>query len=199
MCLIQFVNLYRGGGKVPMGKREGQLVTLEQLREEVGSDACRFFYLMRSHDQALDFDLELAKSRSAENPVYYVQYAYARGQSVFRQLAERGHAYDPGNGRRELKRLSASHERQLLSAVTRYPEVIEAATLSRSPHLLVTYLRELATEFHSAYNAGTETKDARFIVDDAPTRDARLCLVAATCQVLKNGLGILGVTAPESM
>ena len=199
VCLIQFVNLYRGGEKVPMGKREGQFVTLQQLREEVGSDACRFFYLMRSHDQPLDFDLELAKSRSAENPVYYVQYAHARGRSVFRQLVDRGHTYDEAHGRACLARLTAGHERRLLSQLTRYPEVIVAAATTRAPHLLVTYLRELATEFHSAYNAGNESAESRFIVEDADVRDARLCLISGVCQVLRNGLSILGVTAPESM
>ena len=199
VCLIQFVNLFRGGEKVPMGKREGQFVTLQQLREEVGNDACRFFYLMRSHDQTLDFDLELAKSRSSENPVYYVQYAHARGQSVFRQLGDRGYRYDEANGRRSLARLTSAHERRLLSQMTRYPEVIVAAATTRSPHLLVTYLRELATDFHSAYNAGNESAESRFIVEDAAARDARLCLVAGACSVLRNGLGILGVTAPESM
>ena len=199
VSLIQFVNLYRGDVKVPMGKREGQFVTLEQLRREVGNDACRFFYLMRSHDQPLDFDLELAKSRSAENPVYYVQYAHARARSVFRQLLERGYAHDAANGGAKLGRLTAAHEKRLLSAMTRYPEVILAAATSRAPHLLVTYLRELATEFHSAYNAGNESADARFIVEDTDLRDARLCLVAGACQVLRNGLRILGVTAPESM
>jgi len=199
VCLIQFVNLFRGGEKVPMGKREGQFVTLQQLREEVGNDACRFFYLMRSHDQTLDFDLELAKSRSSENPVYYVQYAHARGQSVFRQLADRGYRYDEANARRSLARLTSVHERRLLSQMTRYPEVIVAAATTRSPHLLVTYLRELATDFHSAYNAGNEAVESRFIVEDAAARDARLCLVAGACSVLRNGLAILGVSAPESM
>ena len=199
VCLIQFVNLYRGTEKVPMGKREGQFVTLEQLRSEVGNDACRFFYLMRSHDQPLDFDLELAKSRSAENPVYYVQYAYARGQSVFRQLADRGYTYDEADGRQSLSCLNSAHERRLLSQLTRYPEVVELAAMSRAPHVLVTYLRELATEFHSAYNAGTESAEARFIVDTAATRNARLCLVRGVCRVLENGLTILGVSAPESM
>ncbi len=199
VCLIQFVNLFRGTEKVPMGKREGQFVTLEQLRHEVGNDACRFFYLMRSHDQPLDFDLELAKSRSAENPVYYVQYAYARGQSVFRQLTDRGYAYDEAAGRRSLSCLDSAHERRLLSQLTRYPEVIELAATSRAPHVLVTYLRELATEFHSAYNAGNESAEARFIVDNATTRNARLCLVRGVCRVLENGLTILGVSAPESM
>ena len=154
---------------------------------------------MRSHDQMLDFDLELAKSRSSENPVYYVQYAYARGQSVFRQLADRGHTYDEAHGLGALARLTAAHERRLLSQLTRYPEVILAAAATRSPHLLVTYLRELATEFHSAYNAGNESVDSRFIVEDGAVRDARLCLVAGACRVLANGLSILGVTAPESM
>jgi arginyl-tRNA synthetase len=199
VCLIQFVSLFRGGEKVPMGKREAQFVTLRQLREEVGNDACRFFYLMRSHDQPLDFDLELAKSRSSENPVYYVQYAHARAASVFRQLAERGLRWDAAAGRAHLARLSGAHEQRLLSCLTRFPEQIAAAATARAPHLLVNYLRELATEFHAAYNVGNDDPAARFLAEDAATRDARLALVHASRQVVKNGLALLGVSAPESM
>ncbi len=199
VTLIQFVNLFRGTERVPMGKREGQFVTLEQLRTEVGSDACRFFYLMRSQEQPLDFDLELAKSRSAENPVYYVQYAYARGQSVFRQLADRGLPFDEPLGRQSLGQLRGAHERRLLSQMTRFPEVLRSAAIARAPHMMVTYLRDLATEFHAAYNAGNEAAAARFIVDDPAVRNARLCLVRGACQVLANGLRLLGVSAPESM
>jgi arginyl-tRNA synthetase len=199
VALIQLVSLYRSGEKVAMGKREGQFVTLRQLREEVGNDACRFYYVMRSHEQALDFDLELAKSRTNENPVYYIQYAHARVASVLRQLADRGLAHDAARGRASLARLSAPSEHRLIVQLTRYPEVIESAAQLRAPHALVTYLRELATDFHGAYAAGNENPELRFIVDDAELRDARLTLVLAARQVIRNGLALLGVSAPETM
>ncbi|MCZ8131196.1 MAG: arginine--tRNA ligase [Steroidobacteraceae bacterium] len=199
VCLMQLVSLYRGGEKVAMGKREGNFVTLRQLRDEVGNDATRFFYVMRSHEQHLDFDLELAKSRSSENPVYYVQYAHARVASVLRQLADRGLSHDAARGRASLARLDAPHEKRLLTQLSRYPEVVEAAAHARAPHALVQYLRELATDFHGAYAAGNENPGFRFIVDDAEQRDARLALLLAARQVLRNGLGLLGVSAPETM
>ncbi|HEY5720459.1 MAG TPA: arginine--tRNA ligase, partial [Gammaproteobacteria bacterium] len=191
--LVQFVSLFRGGEKVPMGKREAQFVTLRQLRGEVGNDACRFFYLMRSNDQHLDFDLELAKSRSNDNPVYYIQYAHARVASVLRQLADRGLPLDLSAGADRLADLDDPHERALMTAITRWPEVVEAAAIQRAPHVVVHYLRELATTFHACYNA------VPFIVDDARLRNARLALVVAAQQVVRNGLGLLGVSAPETM
>ena len=193
MTLIQFVSLFRGGEKIPMGKREAQFVTLQQLREEVGNDACRLFYLMRSNDQPLDFDLELAKSRSNDNPVYYIQYAHARVASVLRQLADRGLTLDAAAGAAGVADLSDPAERALMAAVTRWPEVVELAAAQRAPHMLVHYLRELATAFHSYYNA------LPFILDDAAVRNARLALVIAARQVIANGLGILGVSAPDTM
>ena len=192
-CLIQFVSLYRGGEKVPMGKREGQFVTLRELRGEVGNDACRLFYLMRSHEQPLDFDLELAKSRSNENPVYYIQYAHARVASVMRQLAARGIDYDPQLGERASARLDSAHERSVLSELSRYPEVVAEAAAGRAPHALVHYLRDLANTFHTWYNAAT------FLVEDDALRNARLALALALQQVVRNGLTLLGVSAPESM
>ncbi|HXB17779.1 MAG TPA: arginine--tRNA ligase [Steroidobacteraceae bacterium] len=191
--LIQFVSLFRGAEKIPMGKREAQFVTLRQLREEVGNDACRFFYLMRSHDQPLDFDLELAKSRSNENPVYYIQYAHARVASVMKQLAARGLAFDRAAGLAAAAALSASHEQAVLQALTRYPEVLEQAAVNRAPHALAHYLRELANTFHTYYNAQA------FIVEDAALRNARLALVLGVQQVVRNGLTLLGVSAPETM
>jgi arginyl-tRNA synthetase len=199
VCLIQLVSLYRGGEKVPMGKREGNFVTLRQLRHEVGNDACRFYYVMRSHEQHLDFDLELAKSRTTENPVFYIQYAHARVASVLRQLADRGLTHDAARGSEALDRLTEPHERRLMLALTRYPEVLEAAAASRTPHTVVNYLRELANEFHGAYAAGNENAAHRFIVDDESLRDARLTLVIAARQVIWNGLSLLGVSAPETM
>jgi arginyl-tRNA synthetase len=192
-CLIQFVSLYRGGQKVPMGKREAQFVTLRQLREEVGNDACRLFYLMRSHDQPLDFDLELAKARTNENPVYYIQYAHARVASVMKQLAARGLQYDADEGLRQLSQLQSAHELTALRELARYGEVLAAAAGARAPHALVHYLRDLANVFHTWYNAAT------ILVEDGALRDARLALALAFQQVLRNGLTLLGVSAPESM
>jgi arginyl-tRNA synthetase len=191
--LIQFVSLFRGGEKVSMGKREANFVTLRQLREEVGNDACRFFYLMRSHDQPLDFDLELAKSRTNENPVYYIQYAHARVASVMKQLEARGLRYDQTMGFANLARLSGAHEQAVITALTRYPEIVEQAAVNRAPHALVHYLRELANTLHTYYNA------EQFIVEDAALRNARLALVLGVRQVIRNGLALLGVSAPESM
>jgi arginyl-tRNA synthetase len=192
-CLIQFVSLFRGEQKIPMGKREGQFVTLRQLRAEVGNDACRLFYLMRSHDQPLDFDLELAKSRSNENPVFYLQYAHARIASVRRQLQARELTYDEAFALQSLQRLESPNEQAALAALARYPEVLLQAAAARAPHALVHYLRELATAFHSWYNAAT------FIVEDDALRNARLALAFGVQQVLRNGLTLLGVSATESM
>ena len=193
VCLMQFVSLYRGGEKVPMGKRDGQFVTLRQLRTEVGNDACRLFYLMRSHDQPLDFDLELAKSRSNDNPVYYMQYAHARVASVMKQLAARGLSYDATEALAHLERLDTEPEAALLTALARYPEILEQAASQRAPHTLVHFLREFAQNFHTWYNA------SQFIVEDAATRNARLGLALGVQQVMRNGLSLLGASAPESM
>jgi arginyl-tRNA synthetase len=196
VTLMQLVSLFRGGEKLSMGKREGNFVTLRDLRNEVGNDACRFFYLMRSHDQALDFDLELAKTRNSENPVFYVQYAHARVCSVMKELAARGLAYDPAEGSASLARLVSEHEKAAIATLTRYPETIELAAMNRAPHTLVHYLRDLANALHTYYNV----KETKWIVDDdAPLRNARLTLVLAVQQVIRNGLAILGVSAPESM
>jgi arginyl-tRNA synthetase len=191
--LMQFVTLFRGGEKVQMSTRSGQFITLRELRGEVGDDAARLFYVMRSNDQHLDFDLELAKSRSNDNPVYYIQYAHARVASVMRQLADRGLPFDLAAGHAALGRLGEPHEAALMSTLSRYPELIELAARERAPHMLVHYLRELANDFHAYYNA------LPFIVDDAALRNARLALIGATQQVIRNGLGILGVSAPETM
>jgi len=191
--LVQFVTLFRAGEKVQMSTRSGEFITLRELRKEVGRDAARLFYVMRSNDQHLDFDLELAKSRSNDNPVYYVQYAHARVASVLRQLGDRGLAFDRDAGVAGLALLDDPHEQALMRAVTRWPEVVELAAAQRAPHMVVHYLRELATAFHAYYNA------LPFIVEDAPTRNARLTLVLAARQVIRNGLGILGVSAPDTM
>ena len=193
VTLMQLVSLFRGGEKLSMGKREGNFVTLRDLRNEVGNDACRFFYLMRNHDQALDFDLELAKSRSNENPVYYVQYAHARVCSVMKELAARSFHYDAAQGAANLGQLGNAHEQAVITAVTKYPEIVERAAIDRTPHSLVHYLRDLANTLHTYYNA------EKWIVEDPALRNARLTLVLAVQQVIRNGLGILGVSAPESM
>jgi arginyl-tRNA synthetase len=193
VLLVQFAVLYQGGEKVQMSTRSGEFVTLRELRKEVGRDAARFFYVMRKCEQHLDFDLDLARSQSADNPVYYVQYAHARIHSVFRQAAEKGLAADPSPGAGHLERLTEDHEQALLRTLSRYPEVVEAAALSHEPHQLTQYLRELANDFHTYYNAH------QFLVADPALRDARLKLILAARVVLANGLGLLGVTAPESM
>ncbi len=193
VVLVQFAILYRGAERAQMSTRSGEFVTLRELRAEVGNDAARFFYVMRKSDQHLDFDLELAKSRSNENPVFYVQYAHARICSVFRQGEERGYQWDAQRGRSELHLLVEGHEQALLMTLARYPEVIEQAALAYEPHQLAYYLKELATDFHTYYNAHA------FLVADNNVRDARLSLLMAARQVLRNGLGLLGVTAPDTM
>ena len=193
--LVQFVALYRGGEKAQMSTRKGDFVTLRELRQDVGDNAARFFYVMRGNEQHLDFDLASARSKSqtAENPVYYIQYAHARICSVFRQLDEKGLAYDRRRGLDNLELLDTAREKSLASMLTRYPEIIETAAANRAPQNLVFYLRDLANEFHSNYNS------TKIIVDSESVRDARLALADATRQVIRNGLAILGVSAPETM
>jgi arginyl-tRNA synthetase len=193
VLLVQFAVLYRGEEKVQMSTRSGEFVTLRQLRNEVGKDAARFFYVMRKSDQHMEFDLKLATSRTNENPVYYVQYAHARVCSVFRQLDEKGWERSLANGMTHLGRLTEPHEAALVTTLSRYPEVVEQSALQHEPHHLVHYLRELAYEFHTYYNAH------QFLVEDAALRDARLNLIAAVRQVIANGLGLLDVSAPEAM
>lgn len=193
VLLVQFAILYRGKEKVSMSTRGGEFVTLRELREEVGNDAARFFYIMRKPEQHLDFDLELAKSKSNENPVYYIQYAHARICSVLRQMKEKGFEWNQSNGEQHLASLTTEHEQSLMRSIARYPEVIETAALQYEPHLIAHFLQELATALHSYYNA------SKFIVEDANLRDARLCLIQATKTVISNGLAILGVSAPDEM
>jgi arginyl-tRNA synthetase len=193
VLLVQFANLFRGGEKVQMSTRSGQFVTLRELREEVGKDAARFFYVSRKCEQHMDFDLDLAKSQSNDNPVYYVQYAHARICSVMQQLGDKGLTWDADNGRRHLTRLIEAHEKSLLVTLSRYPEVIEAAAEKFDPHQVAFYLRDLAADFHTYYNAH------QFIITDAELRDARLLLIQAVRQVLNNGLKLLGMSAPERM
>ncbi|TVQ88570.1 MAG: arginine--tRNA ligase [Chromatiaceae bacterium] len=193
VLLVQFAVLYRGGEKVQMSTRSGDFVTLRQLRQEVGRDAARFFYVMRRCEQHLDFDLDLAKSQSADNPVYYIQYAHARVCSVLRQAADKGLALDLAPDRGQLERLTEAQENNLLRTLSRYSEVIETAALGHEPHQVATYLRDLANDFHTYYNAH------QFLVTDTDLRDARIKLILAVRQVLRNGLDLLGVSAPERM
>ncbi|SFO14530.1 arginyl-tRNA synthetase [Nitrosospira briensis] len=189
IALVQFAVLYRNGKKAPMSTRSGEFVTLRELRKEVGNDAARFFYVLRKSDQHLDFDLDLAKSQSNENPVYYVQYAHARVCSVLEQWGEDAAVLITA----DMSPLASTVELSLLQKLIDYPEIVEAAAKELSPHLIAFYLRELAGEFHSYYNA------TRFLVPEVPLRLARLGLVAAVRQVLSNGLKLLGVTAPAKM
>ena len=193
VLLMQIVSLFRGGEKAKMSKRSGDYVTLRDLRKEVGNDAARLFYVMRSNDQHLDFDMELAKSRSNENPVYYIQYAHARVCSVLRQLKERGLTHDIEHGIASLSKLTEPQEQQLIKRISAYPEVIKQCAAQRAPHSLVHYLRDLANDFHTYYSAH------QFIVDDSGSRDARLDLAVATQTVIRNGLKLLGVSAPDTM
>ena len=189
--LVQFANLFEQGEKISMSTRSGEFVTLRQLREDVGLDAARFFYVMRKAEQHMDFDLDLAREQSSDNPVYYLQYAHARICSVQRQCAEKGIVADLGGAR--LQRLDNAHEQALIKQLSLFPERVEVAAARREPHQVVNYLRELANLFHSWYNAH------QFIVDDAELRDARIVLALATGQVMRNGLGLMGVSAPEKM
>ena len=191
ILLVQFANLYRGGQKVQMSTRSGSFVTLEDLRKEVGNDAARFFYILRKSEQHMDFDLDLAKSKTNENPVFYIQYAHARICSVFRQANEKG--FESNLEDANLSLLTEEVEKNILRELSRYKSVIESAAIQYEPHQLAYYLRDLATQFHSYYNACT------FILEDQDLTQARLSLIHAAKQILRNGLSILGVGAPESM
>ncbi len=191
--LVQFVSLFRGGEKAQMSTRSGEFVTLRDLRREVGNDAARLFYVMRSNDQHLDFDLQLATSRSNDNPVYYIQYANARVSSVLRQLKDRGLEHDGANGIAHLALAAEPQEQALIKRLSLYPEIVEQCALQRAPHALVHYLRDLANDFHTNYSAH------QFIVEDSALRDARIALARAAQIVIRNGLGLLGVSAPDTM
>ena len=193
VMLVQFANLYRNGEQVAMSTRSGQFVTLRELRQETGNDAARFFYVMRKCEQHLDFDLDLAKSQTNDNPVYYIQYAHARVCSVFRQLEERGLAFDQQQGLSSLDQLGEEHEQELIKVMSAYTDLIARAGAQHEPHQLTYYLRDLAQALHAYYNAH------QFIVDDGALRNARLCLISAARQIIHNGLQILGVSSPERM
>jgi arginyl-tRNA synthetase len=189
VALVQFAVLYRGGQKAPMSTRSGEFVTLRELRQEVGNDAARFFYVLRKSDQHLDFDLDLARSQSNENPVYYIQYAHARCSSVLEKWG--GDAATLVNA--DVGRLVEEDEALCLQKLAEFPEAIEAATRDLAPHIVAFYLRDLAAVFHSYYNS------TPILDNDTTVREARLSLVASVQQVLRNGLALLGVSAPDRM
>lgn len=189
VALIQFVTLSSGR----MGKRSGNFVTLQQLIEEAGNDATRFFYLTRSPEQHLEFDIDLARSQSADNPVYYLQYAHARVASVFRELETRGWAHDQSAGLAALPMLDDSGLDDLLKRLAAWPDAVAAAARQRAPHQLTYALRDLAQAFHGYYNTH------KMLIDDAAVRNARLTVSLAVQRVIANGLGLLGVSAPDRM
>lgn len=191
--LVQLVSLYRGEEQVSMSTRSGEFVSLKDLRDEVGKDAARFFYVMRKVEQATDFDLELAKKTTNENPVYYVQYAHARICSIARKFAEAGLSYSQDVAFENLNLLQASHETQLLKKLATYKDVIMKAGTLGEPHTLVNYLRELAADFHSYYNA------CKIITEEQELSQARAALCFAVKQVLANGLALLDISQPENM
>ncbi|WP_293859708.1 arginine--tRNA ligase [Steroidobacter sp.] len=191
--LHKMVKVMRSGEEVKISKRAGNYVTVRDLIEWVGRDAVRFFLVSRKADSEFVFDIDLALAEGEENPVYYVQMAHARVCSVFRQLTEKGFTHDRDIGEANVELLSEPHEKALIRRLTYYPELLENAARDLEPHQLAHYLRELAGDFHTYYNAH------KFIIDDVKIRNARLNLVAATRQVLENGLKLLGVSAPERM
>jgi len=190
---VQFAILYRGDERVQMSTRSGSFVTLHDLQQEVGKDAARYFYIMRKNEQHLDFDLELAKSQSSDNPVYYIQYAHARICSVLRQLQEKAIKIDVQNGLNHTDLLQEQQERALIELLDKYQDTLKSAGLHYEPHQICHYLRDLANALHTYYNAH------QFIVEEADLRDARIVLILTTQQILQNGLNLLGISAPEAM
>ncbi len=193
VLLVQFVSLWRGGEMVQMSSRSGQFVTLRELREEVGNDAARFYYVMRKSEQHIDFDLDLAVSQSKDNAVYYIQYAHARVAQVLRKLNAQGADFDPVAARAQVARLQLPVEAELLAKLAAYPEQVERAASGHEPHVLGNFLKELAALFHGWYN------ENRILGEDMALRNARLLLSVCVQQVLKNGLNLLGVSAPTQM
>ena len=195
ILLVQFAVLYRGGKKVQMSTRSGEFVTLRQLCDEVGVDAARFFYVMRRSEQHLDFDLDLARSQSNDNPVYYLQYAHARIASILEQAAARGQPADTALGLASVEQLALPLELGLIKQLGRFAEVIVSAAGAREPHQISFYLREVAAGFHAYYTL----PDMKILCEDPPLRNARLVLCMSVRQVLANGLRLLGISAPVRM
>jgi arginyl-tRNA synthetase len=193
--LHKMLRVTKGGEEVKMSKRAGTFVTLHDLLEWVGPDATRYFLVSRKPDTEFVFDVDLALSQSEDNPVYYVQYAHARICSVFAQAMDKGYPVPDETAalKIDLASLASAREQSLMSKLAEYPEVLEAAAAELAPHQLAFYLKDLASAFHGYYNA------ERVLVDEAATRDARLALLLATRQTLRNGLALLGVSAPGKM
>ena len=191
--LHQMVTVMRGGEEVKLSKRAGSYVTLRDLIDEVGRDATRYFLVARKADSQLVFDIDLARAQSNDNPVYYIQYAHARVSAVLRQLGERGLTFDADVAAGALDQLGEPEAVALVAAIARFPEMVATAAANLEPHLIAQYLRDLAAAFHAYYHA------LPFLVDDAGPRNARIALALATQQVLKNGLALIGVSAPDKM
>lgn len=191
--LHQMVTVMRGGEEVKISKRAGSYVTLRDLIDQTGRDATRYFLIARKPDSQLTFDIDLALKKSNENPVYYIQYAHARVASVLREMSERGMSYDRDAGLAQLTLLDTEHEQAMMVAISRYPEIVETAARNLEPHLLAIHLTELANAFHTWYHA------QKFLVDETDIRNARVSLAEAAGQVIRNGLDLLGVSAPEKM
>ncbi|UTW47911.1 arginine--tRNA ligase [Bacterioplanoides sp. SCSIO 12839] len=191
--LHQMVTVMRGGEEVKISKRAGSYVTLRDLIDEVGRDATRYFLAARKADSQLTFDIDLARSQSSDNPVYYIQYAHARVCSIFRKLEAAGQSWTLEQGIESLSALTLDSEKDLIVKLGRYPEVVKNAANNREPHQIANYLKELAAEFHTYYNS------EKTLVDEDDVRNARLTLAEAVRQVISNGLNLLGVSAPEEM
>jgi len=191
--LHQMATVMRGGEEVKISKRAGSYVTLRDLIDEVGCDATRYFLVSRKADSQLVFDIDLARAQSNDNPVYYIQYAHARVSAVLRQLGERGLTFDANVAAGTLDQLGEAEAVALVAAIARFPEMVATAAANLEPHLIAQYLRDLAAAFHAYYHA------LPFLVDDAGPRNARIALALATQQVLKNGLALIGVSAPDKM
>ncbi|MBE9538247.1 MAG: arginine--tRNA ligase, partial [Proteobacteria bacterium] len=191
--LHQMVTVMRNGEEVKLSKRAGNYVTLRDLVDEVGRDATRYFLGARAANSQLNFDIDLALSKTNDNPVYYIQYAHARACSVMRKMADQALHWDQSFALAQLEQLTQESEKALLRRLDRYPEIVARAAASAEPHMMASYLRELAGDFHSNYNSH------KILVDDEAVRAARAALSQAVKQVVANGLALLGVSAPESM
>ena len=198
VLFIQLVKLWKGGEEIKMSKRAGHYVTLKELVEEVGVDAVRFVFLTKSHDSPLDFDIDLVKKHDSDNPVYYVQYAHARICSVFRKASSEGITLQPP-GDRGIERLTLDEELTLIRKLSEFPSLLEDISRSLEPHRLTYYLTELASQFHKYFNLGTRIPENRIVCSDGSLTQDRLSLSAAIRIVIHNGLGLLGIDAPEKM
>ncbi len=198
VILIQLVKLWKGGQEMKMSKRAGSFVTLQELMDEVGVDAVRFVFLTKSHDSALDFDIDVVKKQDSDNPVYYVQYAHARICSIFRKAAEEGISI-PEIPDKSLKHLELDQEMELIRKMAEFPPLLADISRKLDPHRLTYYLTDLAALFHSYFNLGTKTHENRIITDNLETSSARLFLVMGIRIIIANGLRLLGVNAPEKM